>query len=140
MTPPRTATQALIRARRENARRPSSRPVSVGVAEAVPLTGTVQDQAVQVPQPEVLEAARDRLGDLLGDRLQTLDRLQPALRLHRLRCLVAEAVDEGLHVVALLFLLPFHFQGQRLLLAALALEVVVVAHVNGELALIEMQD
>ena len=43
--------------------------------------------------------------DHAGDRLQLGDGLEPALRLARLRRLVAEAVDERLHVLALRVLL-----------------------------------
>ena len=65
---------------------------------------------------------------------------QTALRLPCLGGLVAEAVDKRLHVVALFFLLLFHLEGQRLFLPALALKVIVIAHIDRELALIQMQN
>ena len=74
------------------------------------------------------------------DRLQPLQHLQPRLRLARLRRLVAEAVDEGLQVAALVVLPGLELQLQRLALAALAVEGIVAAAIEGELALVEMDD
>ena len=64
----------------------------------------------------------DPVLDDFGDRLQLRQRLEAALRLAGLRGLVAEAVDERLHVPALLVLLLLELHGQRLLLAPLPLE------------------
>ena len=62
------------------------------------------------------------------------------MRLAGLGGLVAKAVDEDHHVLALVFLLLLELDGERLLLAALALEAVVVTLVESELAALEMQD
>ena len=56
------------------------------------------------------------------DRLQLGQQLQPRLRLARLGGLGAEAVDEGLHVLALRLLLLGELAVERLPLAPLALE------------------
>ena len=72
------------------------------------------------------EGERVLLGDL-GDRLQLGDSLQPRLRLPRLRGLVAKAVDERLHVLALGDLLDALLLLQRLPLAILPLERIVAA-------------
>src|SRR5690606_22155410 len=71
------------------------------------------------------------------DRLHPCKRLQPALRLPRLRSLGAETLDELLHVAALVVLLLLEFELQRLDLAPLALELVVAALVERQLAAIE---
>ena len=43
--------------------------------------------------------------DHIGDRLEPGQRLEAALRLTRFRGLIAEALDEGFHVLARVFLL-----------------------------------
>ena len=58
----------------------------------------------------------------------------------RLRRLVAEAVDEGLQVPALVVLLGLELQLQRLALAPLAVEGIVAAAIERQLALVEMDD
>ena len=78
--------------------------------------------------------ALDHDGRELGERLQA------RLGLRGLRCLGTEAIDEGLHVLALGIDLRGHrgLQGQALL--AQDLEAVVVAAVDRELFLVEMKD
>ena len=79
--------------------------------------------------------------DHLGDRLEPGQRLEPALGLTRLARLVAEAVDERLHVAPLGLLLGAFLDLQQAALARAPLEGVVAAGVGGELAqLIEMHD
>ena len=82
----------------------------------------------------------DRLVGDGGDRLELRQRLQPRLRLPRLRRLEAEAVDELLHVLALLLLLPAELDLQRLPFAPLAVEGIVGAAIEDELAVLEMHD
>ena len=81
-----------------------------------------------------------RVVDQRGDRLHALQRLDARLRLPRLRGLGAEAVDEGLHVLARGFLLDAALLLQLALLGALALELVVAAAPEGQLLLVEMDD
>ena len=69
-----------------------------------------------------------------------LQRLEARLRLARLGGLGAEAVDEGLHVLALGLLLDAALLLQLALLATLPLELVVAAAPEGELLLVEMDD
>ena len=73
-------------------------------------------------------------------RLHALQRLQPRLRLAGLRGLGAEALDEGLHVLAFGRLLDDLLLQKLELLGPLALELVVVAAVKIELLLVEMDD
>ena len=75
-----------------------------------------------------------------GDPLHPLERLDPALRLLRLRRLRPEAVDERLQVRDLPLLLRVGRLLQRELLRALALELRVVAGVSLELAGVEVDD
>src|SRR5581483_5198009 len=67
-------------------------------------------------------------------------RLQPALRLTRLRRLVAEAVDESLHMGPLRRLTPGQRRLTRRRLAADPQEGVEIAGIEGQLAGVEMQD
>ena len=76
----------------------------------------------------------------VGDWLHLLQRLEPRLGLARLRCLGAEPVDERLHVGAGVFLLLLHLQLQGSLLAPDTVEGVIVALVERQLQLVEMQD
>src|SRR5207244_8712160 len=73
-------------------------------------------------------------------RTQALDRLQPALRLARLGGLVAEAVDEGLHVSARRILLGGGRGIEGPLLRQRLEEILVTAGIEPELAGIEMHD
>ena len=118
------------------------RPVRTGLARLVADRHAlhVHDRRRQRPLG-IGKAERDRVlfGDL-RDRLQLGDRLQPRLRLPRLRRLVAEAVDEGLHVLALGDLLHALLLLQRLPLAVLALERIVAAAPEGELAVDQVDD
>ena len=78
--------------------------------------------------------------DRRGDRLQPGERLQAALRLRRAVRLVAPAVDKCLQPLALVVLagaLRFALCGA---LTALARELVVGAHVQGQLAAFQVQD
>ena len=80
---------------------------------------------------------RDRphlVGDDGRDRLELGQQLQARLRLARLGGLGAEAVDEGLQVLALRLLLLGELEVERLALAALALEARIAAAVERELA------
>ena len=87
-----------------------------------------------------LGEVEDDLGVVLHQRdgLQLLQRLQPALRLPGLGRLVAEAFDEGHHVLALGLLLGRHGLEPLHVGAALLEELVVVAGVGHQLALIHM--
>ncbi len=78
--------------------------------------------------------------DEFGNGFEAGERLEATLGLPGLARLVAEALHEGLHMGALLVLLLLEFGGQRLALAALALEIVVVAAEVGELAAVEMKN
>ena len=82
----------------------------------------------------------DAIVDLRRDRLHLRERLDAALRLRRLAGLRLEAVDECLQMPALLVLLLLELHFEPLLLAPRFLEIVVAARVEGQLALIEMQD
>ena len=75
-----------------------------------------------------------------GDPLHALERLDPALRLLRLRRLGPEAVDERLQVGDLPLLLHVGRLLQRELLRALALELRIVAGVGLQLPRVEMDD
>ncbi len=80
---------------------------------------------------------------LLDDRLQRLhplQRLQSGLRLPGLRRLGAEALDERLHVLAGGVLLGDRLAEKFQLFGALPLEAVVVAAIEDELLLVEMDD
>ena len=84
--------------------------------------------------------AGDVVLDHRGDRLHPLERLDPALRLPRLRRLGAEAVDEGLHVRARRVLLLLR---RHLLLEpcpAGVVEGVVAALVERQLLPVQVQD
>ena len=74
------------------------------------------------------------------ERAEALDRLEPGLSLARLARLVAEAVDKGLHVLALNQLAAVLGGGQGEPLAALLFEAVVVAAIGDQAAAVEMED
>ena len=82
----------------------------------------------------------DAIVDLRCDRLHLCERLDAALRLRRLAGLRLEAVDECLKMPALLVLLLLELHFEALLLAPRFLEIIVAARVEGQLALVEMQD
>ena len=84
--------------------------------------------------------AGDVVLDHRGDRLHPLERLDPALRLPRLRRLGAEAVDEGLHVGArrVLLLLLRHLLLEPC--PAGVVEGVVAALVERQLLPVQVQD
>ena len=110
-------------------------------AHSRPTTPSMRDDRRRHLLRRIGEGERHhRLVDDRGDRLELRQRLQPRLRLARLRRLVAEAVDEGLHVPALVVLLPLQLELQRLPLAPLPLEGIIAAAIERELALIEMDD
>ena len=75
-----------------------------------------------------------------GDRLELGEALDARLRLARLGGLGAEAVDEGLQVLALQLLLLGELGVEHLALGALALERRVAAAIERQLAAVEMQD
>ena len=74
------------------------------------------------------------------DRLHARQHLETALRLARFRRLVAEAVDEFLHVLARGFLLLRESLIERAACGACFHERVVIAAVERELAVLEVQD
>jgi hypothetical protein len=83
----------------------------------------------------------ERAVDVRGrDPFHPLERFDPALRLLRLRCLCAEAVDERLQVRDLPLLFDVGRLLQRELHRPLALELRVVARVRLDLQLIDVRD
>ena len=83
---------------------------------------------------------RTEFVDDRGDRLHFGEEFQARLRLARFRRLGAEAVDEGLQMFALLFLLLGALDGEELRLAPLLFEGGVVALIERQLSPLEMQN
>ena len=93
-------------------------------------------ELLRIAQPE----RRHALGRHASDRLQLCDRLHAALRLARLRGLVAKAVHKRLHVLAMCVLLCARRVLHRQPLGPRAFERVVGAGVERELLVLQMQD
>src|SRR5216117_1090494 len=108
-----------------------------GVAEARMIEQHQLTRAVSRRSERELEGTVDVRG---GDQLHSLDRLDAALHLLRLRRLGAKAVDESLQMRDLTLLLRVRGLLLRERLRALALELRIVAAVNAELARVEMDD
>ena len=122
-------------------RMPQSSPARTGGAPVVPERHVLEPHELLRGDGHRREREFERAVDVRRrDPLHPLQRLDPALRLLRLRRLGAEAVDERLQMRDLPLLLRVGRLLQRELLRALALELRVVARVRPELQRVEVDD